>query len=32
MRKIGQDLYVVQVGLTKILDRDDTQRRPSEPT
>ena len=31
MRKIGQDMYAVQVGDNKILDRDHTQLRPQAP-
>ena len=31
MRKIGLDVYAVQVGDSKILDRDHTQRRPRAP-
>ena len=31
MRKVGQDVYAVQVGDNKILDRDHTQLRPRAP-
>ena len=31
VRKIGQDVYAVQVGDNKILDRDDAQLRPRAP-
>ena len=31
VRKIGQDVYAVQVGYNKILDRDHTQLRPRAP-
>ena len=31
VRKIGQDVYAVQVGDNKILDRDHTQPRPRAP-
>ena len=31
MRKIGQDMYAVQVGDNKVLDREHTQLRPRAP-
>ena len=31
VRKVGQDVYAIRVGDTKILDRDHTQLRPREP-